>query len=177
MILTLISTTAMSGTETNITSGIDSDYKEYWFVFTDVEPATDGSLLQFQGSIDAGSNYNVAITASSWDFYGKQDDSDQNVRKNTASQQGTSYFPITAGIGGGAASDECAAGIFKLYNPSEDGTFVKHFTSTFSMHRSDDYMDVYSTGGYLNTTSNIDAVSFGANSGNIVGTLQFFGVN
>ena len=57
----LISTFTSDGSDAtaSITSGIDSTYDVYCFMYTNIHPETDSSNLQFNGSIDAGSNYNV----------------------------------------------------------------------------------------------------------------------
>ena len=62
---TLISTaTPSDAASVDITSGIDSTYDEYMFVFTDINPATDEASFRFQCSIDSGSNYNVTTTST-----------------------------------------------------------------------------------------------------------------
>ena len=45
---------------------LDSTYKEYLFIFKDIHPATDGTEFTFQGSVDTGSNYGVAITSTTF---------------------------------------------------------------------------------------------------------------
>ena len=55
--------------------GVDfSTYKEYVFTFKNIHPATDGAHLTFNGSIDAGSNYNVTKTTT-W-FFGYHNEGD-----------------------------------------------------------------------------------------------------
>ena len=44
--------TASSSANVSITSGIDSTYKEYIFIFNNIHPATDNANLQFNMSID-----------------------------------------------------------------------------------------------------------------------------
>ena len=177
MILTLISTTAMSGTETNITSGIDSDYKEYWFVFTDVEPATDGSLLQFQGSIDAGSNYNVAKTTSwFYSYHSYAIDGLVAVEYNASFDlaQGTGDQILTNNIGND--NDQSASGSLFIYNPSST-TFVKHFMAVSnSSHASDLTLQGF-IAGYGNTTSAVTGVQFKMNTDEIQGgKIKLYGL-
>ena len=45
---------------------LDSTYKEYLFLFTNIHPATDDATLQFNLSVDTGSNYNVTKTTSAF---------------------------------------------------------------------------------------------------------------
>jgi len=59
--LVLLSTFTSDGSDAtaSFTSGIDSTYKEYMFVFNNIHPQTDYATLLFNGSTDGGSNYNV----------------------------------------------------------------------------------------------------------------------
>ena len=43
---------------------LDNTYRTYIFKFINIHAATDNVKLTFQGSIDAGSNYNVAMTTT-----------------------------------------------------------------------------------------------------------------
>ena len=63
---TLISTaTASDAASIDITSGIDSTYDEYMFVFTDIGPATDATEFQFNMSDDAsGHSYDIIKTTT-----------------------------------------------------------------------------------------------------------------
>ena len=56
--------TASSSSSLSITSGIDSTYKEYIFVFNNIHPATDNVQFLFNFSTDGGSNYNVTKTST-----------------------------------------------------------------------------------------------------------------
>ena len=46
------------------TSNINNTYIEYMFVFTDINPATDNTRFQFQGTTD-GSTWGISAT-SNW---------------------------------------------------------------------------------------------------------------
>lgn len=46
------------------TSGIDSTYDTYLFIFNNIHPQTDNTTFGFNGSIDSGSNYNVTKTTT-----------------------------------------------------------------------------------------------------------------
>jgi len=57
--LKLISTATASGDSSlSFTSGIDSTYDVYIFKFIDINPVTDQTSFDFNGSTDGGSNYN-----------------------------------------------------------------------------------------------------------------------
>ena len=53
--------TASSSASVNITSGINSTYKEYIFIFNNIHPATDGTHFNFQATTN-GSDFNIATT-------------------------------------------------------------------------------------------------------------------
>jgi hypothetical protein len=63
----LLSTQTASASATiSFTSGIDSTYDSYVFKFYNIHPATDVTIFLLNGSIDAGSNYNVTKTTTAF---------------------------------------------------------------------------------------------------------------
>ena len=57
----LASTTISSSTATvSFTSGIDSTYKEYFFILNNIHPSQDNADLSFQVSTDGGSSYGLS---------------------------------------------------------------------------------------------------------------------
>jgi hypothetical protein len=173
--LILLSTqTASASASISFTSGIDSTYDEYVFKFINCHPASNNVYLDFQGSTDSGSSYNTTITASFFRAYQSEDNSGATLVYVDAGQaQGTSYQNLSRGIGNG--NDECVNGYLHLFNPS-DTTFVKHFLSVTQINDSANSQNTY-VGGYFNTTSAIDAVSFKMSSGNIDdGIIKMYGV-
>jgi len=174
--LKLISTqTASSSSSVSFTSGIDSTYDEYWFIFNNVHPATDSVFFSFNGSTDGGSNYNVTKTTNF--FSAQQSESDGGAlsyRDGSDVAQGTGYAPLTRNAGN--LSDESSSGILKLYNPSST-TYVKHFTAILNVYNQNNRTTEDLSAGYLNTTSAINAIDFKFSSGNIDdGTIQLFGI-
>jgi len=169
--------TASSSASISFTTGIDSTYDEYWFVFNNIHPATDAVRLTFQGSTDGRSNYNTTITSTCFRAQHDEIDGDPNLLYNPAADQaqGTAFQKLMdERIGNG--SDESCSGILKLYNPSST-TYVKHFSSRNTIYQRDNYINDNFVAGYFNTTSAINAVSFKMDSGNIDdGTIQMFGV-
>jgi hypothetical protein len=173
--LVLLSTqTASASASISFTTGIDSTYDEYVFKFINCHPASNNVYLDFQGSTNSGSNYNTTITASFFRAYQSEDNSGATLVYVDAGQaQGTSYQNLSRGIGNG--NDECVNGYLHLFNPS-DTTFVKHFLSVTQINDSAYSQNTY-VGGYFNTTSAIDAVSFKMSSGNIDdGIIKMYGV-
>jgi hypothetical protein len=174
--LKLISTsTASSSATLNFTSGIDSTYKEYIFKFINCHPASNNVYLDFQGSTDSGSNYNTSITATFFRAYNAENDSGASLAYVDVGQgNGTSYQNLSRGVGNG--NDECVSGYLHLFEPSST-TFVKHFLSITNQYDGSNSQNTY-VGGYFNTTSAIDAVSFKMSSGNIdSGVIKMYGVS
>ena len=168
--------TASSSANISFTSGIDSTYKEYIFKFIDIHPATDGQVFSFQGSTNTGSSYGVTTTSSVFNSNHYEDDSSTSLAYNTAADlaQSTGEISLTRQVGND--NDQSASGELYLFDPSSS-TFVKHFISTTQTYRNADISQQQFTGGYLNTTSSIDAIRFKFASGNIdSGTIKMYGV-
>ena len=178
--MTFISkSTASSSSTISFTSGIDSTYKEYMFIFKDIHPATDGAEFQFQCSTDSGSNYNTTITSSY--FRAGHDEGDVSGQAKIVYEtghdlaQGTGFQTIGHDIGND--SDQQYSGILNLFNPSST-TFVKHFISVGNLVQQNNYSFNPYVAGYCNTTSAVDAVQFKFSSGNIdAGTITLYGIN
>jgi len=155
---------------------LDNTYKEYLFTFKNIHPATDNTKLTFNGSTDSGSNYNVTKTTTAFYSYQAENAGGQGVGYYASEDlaQSTSFQPLI--VASGNANDECGSGYLHLFNPSST-TFVKHFISRGNAY-SGDYTQEVNVGGYMNTTSAIDAVQFKMTSGNIdAGDICLYGIN
>ena len=154
---------------------LDSTYPIYLFKFIDMHPGTNDKTLQFNMSVDSGSNYNVTKTTTFFHAFHAEDASETSLQydANMDLAQGTGFQNISQGVASG--NDMCVAGILHLFNPSST-TFVKHFIAR-TVHEANAYgRDVYSA-GYGNTTSAVDAVQFKFSSGNIdAGTIKLYGI-
>jgi hypothetical protein len=157
--------------------GVDfSTYKEYVFTFKNIHPATDGAHLTFNGSIDAGSNYNVTKTTTWFFAYHNEGDSAAALTYSTGNDlaQSTDFQILASDIGNGNDEDGC--GTLHLFNPSST-TFVKHFISRCHSYNSNDYANDIYIAGYFNDTNDIDAVQFKMSSGNIdSGDICLYGI-
>ena len=154
---------------------LDNTYKEYLFTFNNIHPATDNTKLTFNGSIDSGSNYNVTKTSTAFYSYHAENDGGQGLGYYASEDlaQGTGFQPLI--VASGNANDECGSGYLHLFNPSST-TFVKHFISRGNAYSGDYSQEVY-VGGYMNTTSAVDAVQFKMSSGNIdTGDICLYGI-
>ena len=176
--MTLLATeTASSSATISFTSGIDSTYKEYQIHWTDAHPATDSVYLQFNGSIDTGSNYNVTKTTTFFRAAHDEADSTTVFGYDTGEDiaQGTGFQGLNVSIGND--NDQCGGGILHLFNPSST-TFVKHFIFRGANPNAGDYIVDTFVAGYFNTTSAVDAIQFKMASGNIdAGDICLYGIN
>ena len=175
--MTFISkSTASSSSNISFTSGIDSTYKEYVFIFNNLHPSAT-QRFQFNLSTDGGSNYNVTKTTTFFRTYGGEDAGDG------AALLYQTEFDLAQGTGdanlyyyGGTNNDDCWSGYLHLFNPSST-TFVKHFISNIS-GTNGFYEHNHIVAGYGNTTSAVDGVKFVMSSGNIdAGTITLYGIN
>ena len=174
---TLISTSTASGASSvDITSGIDSTYDEYMFVMTDIGPATDGGGWEFQVNAAAASGFNETVTTTI--FTSQQNEAGTVTELSYATgndqAQGTAYIDLNSG-GTGNDADSSAAGVLHLFSPAST-TYVKHFYARTSFHHGSDYAMTSFLGGYINTTSAIDEISFKMHSGNFDGVIQMYGI-
>ena len=168
--------TASSSSSVSITSGIDSTYKEYIFMFNNIHPATDGANFQVNFR-DGGSDYDATKTTTFFNAF--HDEADANTGLNYFAAhdlaQSTSFQSISLAVG--ADNDQSTSGKLHLFEPSNT-TFVKHFISQFDSYESTNYSTNYFVAGYCNVTAAIDGVQFKFSSGNIdSGTIDLYGVN
>ena len=173
---TLISTATASGaSEVDITSGIDSTYDEYMFVFTDVNPATDSADLTFQVNAAGQSGFNETMTTTVFRALNNEAGSETGLNYETAADQaeGTAYQLIAYYTG--SSADESCVGILHLFNPAST-TYVKHFYSRSNSYSASNYSFQYFTAGYVNTTAAVDEISFKMSTGNFDGVIQMYGI-
>ena len=172
--MTLITTNTFSNASTsNFTSSIDSTYKLYIFKFISIHLDATGDLL-FQGSTDSGSNYNVALTSTSFKArHTEADDGFATYQTGQDQAQGTAYQHLNDQQHNDA--DVGSAGTLWLFNPS-NSTYVKHFYARNVAHDDNPGIIDFYISGYFNTTSAIDAISFKPDSSTFDGTIKMYGV-
>jgi len=176
--LTKISSqTASSSASLSFTTGIDSTYKEYVFKFINIHPdGGTGRHFSFQGSTDGGSSYGVNITSTFFQADHNEADTTANLTYEGGKDlaQSTSFQRVLSSIT--ANADDSGSGTLHIFEPSST-TFVKHFIATGTLV-ADAYVNANYVAGYLNTTSDIDAIQFKFDSGNIEsGTIIMYGVS
>jgi hypothetical protein len=175
--ITLISSqTASASASISFTTGLDSTYKAYKFVFSNIHIATDGAEFTFNGSTDSGSNYNVTKTTTYFlaehDEAGTSGTSSYQTARDLA--QSTDFQDL--GVDLGNDNDHASNGSLIIFNPSST-TYVKHFICTLQQSHQNDLSLVGHIAGYFNTTSAINAIQFKMNSGNIdAGTIYLYGI-
>ena len=176
--MTLISTsTASSSATIDITSGIDSTYKEYIFQFIDIHQATDGADFQFQVDTGTNTSYNQTITSAG--FVCEHDEGDTATTLATHSgsavlHQETGFQDLGRSLGND--NDQCLVGQLHLFDPS-NSSHVTHFMAVINEAGSTNQTVQRHVSGYVNTTTAITRIRFKADSGNIdSGTIKMYGI-
>jgi len=160
-------------------SVIDSTYKEYLFLISNMRPTTDNKSLVFQANVVGGSGFDETITSSCFRAFHAEDDSGNAVSYITGNDQAqaTGLQLLTSGINNGAA-DSCASGYLRLYDPGNT-TFITHFESRFSYEEQEQSIQVdMFVSGYFNVAAAIDEISFYTNGGQVAagGTFALYGI-
>ena len=174
--ITFISSqTASNSASLSFTSGLDSTYKAYKFVFSNIHARTNDAEFQFNMSTDAGSNYNVTKTTIFFRAGHAEDNVDAQIGYEVGNDlaQSTDFQNLLLNTGNGA--DESFAGTLQLFNPSST-TYVKHFISNIQNYEANDASQQIFVAGYGNTTSAVNAVQFKMASGNFDGTIYLYGI-
>jgi hypothetical protein len=174
--ITFISSqTASNSASLSFTTGLDSTYKAYKFVFTNIHPRSDSVNFEFNLSTDGGSNYNVTKTSTY--FTSSHDEADTETpfayKANLDLAQSTAFQPIADRTGNGL--DEGVSGSLTLFNPSST-VYVKHFLSDTNNYLAANYTVNDHCAGYGNTTSAVNAVRFKFESGNMDGIIYLYGI-
>ena len=150
-----ISSQTVSAAVANIdfTSGIDSTYDEYMFIFTNISPSLNNVNFTFNGSIDSGSNYNVVKTSTAFRAYHLESDSSAltyetgwDLAQSTADQQLMNEL--------GDDADMSGSGILHLFAPAST-TYVKQFYSrSAEYYGGNGAFDVFIAGYFNNNLGN-----------------------
>ena len=173
--LTASSSSTLSFVDGSSDVVLDNTYKEYVFHFNNIHPQTDDATLQFNLSIDTGSNYNVTKTTSVFGASHGENASSGNLSYDTGLDlaQSTNFQGLNLGS---HDDDHVISGTLHLFDPSNT-TFVKHFIAVSSTTNYDNLNLVKYVTGYGNTTSAVDAIQFKFSSGNIdAGTITLYGI-
>ena len=170
--------TASSSSTISFTSGINSTYDEYVFHFLNIHPSGT-NRFQFNGSIDAGSNYNVTKTSTIFVAHHNEDGSDAALQYQAGDDhaQGTGFQDLMAYGDQDDDADHSLNGCLHIFSPS-DTTFIKCFMAHSQGNISNNYSVNSFISGYFNDTNDIDAIRFQMTSGTIdSGTISLYGIS
>ena len=175
----LISTFTSDGSDAtaSFTSGIDSTYKQYVFVFLNIHPETDDVVFTFQVSTDTGSSYGVANTAVGQVAWS---DEAQTNSGGSATEGGvgnsTNFFYLVNNQGNDA--DQSASGMLRIYDPAAGATYHTHWEGHAVNSYQSDFMRSNLYSGYFHGGAAIDAVQFKMSSGEIQGgVIKMYGIS
>ena len=175
--ITFISSqTASNSASISFTSGLDSTYKAYKFVFSNIHPRDDDVTFKFNMSTDGGSNYNVTKTTTFFTARHSEDDATADLAYKTGGDlaQSTSFQNLDEN-GAGNGADESSSGSLTIFNPSST-VYVKHFIAVNNQYQSANGSYNNFIAGYGNTTSAVNAVRFQFAVGNFDGTIYLYGI-
>ena len=176
---TLIQTqTATAQASISFTSGITSTYKEYIFVFININPSAADTEFYFNGSSDSGSKYNVTKTTTWFRASHYENDTGYTFAYNTSNDLAQSADAQILEHDGYNDADACGVGELHLFNPAST-TYVKNFYCEMqymgASSGNGNSVNAY-IGGYFNTTSVVDAIQFTLSTGTFDGTIKMYGI-
>jgi len=177
--LKLISSqTASNSASISFTTGLNSTYKVYKFVFVNIHARTGGTEFTFQSSTNGGSTYATTVTSTSFITYHYESDVATDLTYVTADDQanGTSFQRLIWNGSAGSGADESMSGSLQLFNPAST-IYVKHFISNINTLHGSAISAQCLYAGYYNTTSAINAVQFKMASGNFDGTIYLYAID
>ena len=164
----LISTqTASTSSSVSFTSGIDSTYDKYMFVFLNIRGTGLETELQFQ----TGSSYNTTTTTTAFWAKHSENGGTSGLAYSTSHDAAQSTSMITIGFDNGSGADYAYDGTMNLFSPAST-TYVKQFYSrmlTCAQAR-DQFI-----AGYINTTAAVTQIKFQMSSGTFDGTIKMYG--
>lgn len=171
------SATASSDASVEFTTGIDSTYKAYLFLFTAVHPSADTDSFSVSFSTDGGSTYGLSKTASYFRAFVDEGQTSEAIGLIGAKTYGNQTHAAYLAQGVGADADQSFSGELWLYEPAST-TYMKNFKGTFATAESSNFAIQQYVGGYINTTSAVNAVKFTFASANVdAGEITMYGVN
>jgi len=174
----LISTqTASTSTSVSFTSGIDSTYKKYVFMFFNINMSDNGSKFRFQCNVDGGSGYDETMTTTMFTAYNTSNDTGSSLAYDATRDQGQGTSPQQIIGNVSNTADSSGSGELHLYNPAST-TYIKNFYSRSQVTNSTN--PVYATdcfvGGYVNVTGAITQIQFSTDAGTFDGTIKMYGI-
>jgi hypothetical protein len=165
--------TASDDSTVSFTSGIDSTYKEYMFLFINLHhSALSQTGVQFNAA--GGSGFNETITSTYFQTYIDEGDTAAAL-EYTAGQdlaQAATEIYLNGTIDVVSGGDPSMSGWLHLYDPSNT-TFVKHYQARTHTYGNGSYASTGYASGYINTTSAIDEVQFNTPAEGVIASGDF----
>jgi hypothetical protein len=158
---------------------LDATYKEYLFTWNNIHPATNATHFMFNGSHDAGSNYNVTKTSSAFGAYNNETATATALLDRTGEDlaQSTDFQKIHWDNGFSNVADQSGSGYLK-FSDIANTTHVKHYQGEGTIYGNGDYCITMYLSGYINSASAVDAFQFKFSSGNIdLGDICLYGIS
>lgn len=172
-------TTITDSASVEFTSGLDSTYDEYVFLWTNIHPQYDSTHFSFHVSTDGGSTYSANFVSTAFRAIHNETDTgtglgfhnDDGATAQFALHNENRYQIIASYLGND--TDQHGSGYLHLFSPSST-THTKQFYATATISNPNDYIQHDHTSGYINTTSAINAISFrvGTGTGGTNGSMQ-----
>jgi len=151
-------------------------YKIFKFVFIDVNPAAYSNFM-FNGSIDAGSNYNVTKTTTYFRAEHYEDDASSTLAYAAGSDlaQSTSDQALFWGMDNGA--DDAGGAELFLFNPMST-VYVKHFycSGSYKAQAGAGLATNFFMSGYFNDANDINALIFRPSTGAFDAVIKQYGL-
>ena len=175
--ITLISSqTASASASISFTTGIDSTYKAYKFVFSNIHPASNDEHFSINFSTDGGSNYNATKTTTYFRARHTENDVTADLAYTGGFDQAQSTGEMFLADSMLNDNDASVCGTLILFNPSST-TYVKHILGDVESYSHAGLTIRSFSAGYVNTTSAVNAVRFKMSAGNIDdGTIYMYGI-
>ena len=156
------SVTGSTSPNLNFTSGIDSTYTGYAFVFENIRPQINGDSFNLRTSTNAGVSYDAGASDYAWNSNAFFDDNDDRIKISSSS--GTVSSTLGRSI----------SGMLILYNPS--GAYSTISSSVGYIGTTGIYQRSSLT-GRRKSSSDVDAIRFFMTSSNITsGTIYMYGM-
>jgi hypothetical protein len=169
------SQTFAAQTVVNFTTGIDSTYDEYMFIFININPSAEPTELKFKVSTNGGTSYaGPFYTSFFMAHHNPGNGAGDVIYQSSYDEANGTNQALFRSLGSG--STESCSGIMRLYAPSST-TYVKQFSSDIQGVCYDPQSYRCFVGGYVKTTSAVDAVQFYISSGTFDGIIKLYGVS
>jgi hypothetical protein len=174
--ITFISSqTASNSASISFTTGIDSTYKAYKFVFSNIHLRTNDENFSVNFSTDGESNYNATKTTTYFRARHTENDVTADLAYTGGFDQAQSTGEMYIADSLSNEADASLSGTLILFNPSST-TYVKHVLGNFNSYCHISLTIQAQSAGYINTTSAVNALRFKMGSGNFDGTIYLYGI-